>query len=55
VLYNGDNSNIKFNTPAYDYVPSDLVTIYLTNHGSQNPAYIYRLFAELYSQDDYFL
>jgi translation initiation factor eIF-2B subunit beta len=55
VMYNGDNSNIKFNTPAYDYVPSDLVAIYLTNHGSQNPAYIYRLFAELYSQDDYFL
>jgi translation initiation factor eIF-2B subunit beta len=53
--YKEDISNIKFNTPAYDYVPSEFISIYLTNHGSQNPAYIYRLFAELYSQEDYFL
>jgi translation initiation factor eIF-2B subunit beta len=55
VKYDEDISNIKFNTPAYDYVPPDLVSIYLTNHGSQNPAYIYRLFSELYSQEDYIL
>jgi translation initiation factor eIF-2B subunit beta len=53
--YKEDISNIKFNTPAYDYVPSELISLYLTNHGSQNPAYIYRLFAELYSQEDYFI
>jgi translation initiation factor eIF-2B subunit beta len=55
VEYKGDLGNIKFNTPAYDYVPPECITIYITNHGSQNPAYIYRLFAELYSQEDYFL
>ena len=50
-----DLGNIKFNTPAYDYVPPELIGIYLTNLGSQNPAYIYRLFSEHYSQEDYFL
>lgn len=55
VEYKGDISRIKFYTPAYDYVPPELITIYITNHGSQNPAYIYRLFSELYSQEDYFL
>ena len=55
IEYKGDLSNIKFYTPAYDYVPPELVTVYITNHGSQNPAYIYRLFSELYSQEDYFL
>ena len=48
------DSNITFNIPAYDYVPPDLITIYITNHGSQNPKNIYRLFSELYSQEDYF-
>lgn len=55
VEYKGDIRNISFNSPAYDYVPPELVTIYITNQGSQNPAYIYRLFSELYSQEDYFL
>ncbi len=53
--HKGDISNMKFNTPKYDYVPPECITIYITNHGSQNPAYIYRLFAELYSQEDYVL
>ena len=55
VKYKDDIRNIKFHTPAYDYVPPELVTVYITNNGSQNPAYIYRLFSELYSQEDYFL
>lgn len=55
VKFDEDISCIKFNTPAFDYVPPDLVSIYLTDHGCQNPAYIYRMFAEMYSQEDYFL
>ena len=53
--FKNDISMVNFNIPAYDYVPPEFITIYLTNHGSQNPSYIYRLFSELYSQDDYFL
>jgi len=48
-------TDIKYYTVAYDYIPPELVTIYITNHGSQNPAYIYRLFSEFYSQEDFFL
>jgi translation initiation factor eIF-2B subunit beta len=55
-LKNDENiSNIKFYVPAYDYVPPQLITTYVTNNGNQNPSYIYRLFNELYSQEDYFL
>ena len=55
INFQGDISNIRFNTPGYDYVPPELITIYVTNYGSQNPANIYRLFMEFYSQEDYFL
>lgn len=53
--FDGKIDNIKFNSPAYDYVPPDLITIYITDLGPQVPAYIYRMFNELYSQEDYFL
>ena len=51
----GNTCDIKYYTAAFDYIPPELVTIYITNHGSQNPAYIYRLFSEFYSQEDFFL
>ncbi|MCQ2817208.1 MAG: translation initiation factor eIF-2B [archaeon] len=54
VEYNDNINNIAFNIPAYDYVPPEHITIYITNHGSENPKNIYRLFSELYSQEDYF-
>ncbi len=38
--------------PAYDYVPPELISLYITNLGGQTPQYIYRVFTELYSQDD---
>ena len=55
VKFNGDIGNIRFNVPGYDYVHPELITIFITNYGSQNPTNIYRLFMELYSQEDYFL
>ena len=53
VKYESDISNFRFNIPAYDYIPPEFITIYITNIGSQNPAYIYRIFSEMYSQEDY--
>ena len=50
-----DLSNFKFFSPVYDYVPPELLMMYITNLGSQNPDYIYRFFKEFYSQEDYFL
>lgn len=47
--------NISFNSPAYDYIPPDLITLFITDSGSQNPSYMYRLFNECFSQEDYFL
>uniref|UniRef100_A0A7S4HHV3 Translation initiation factor eIF2B subunit beta n=1 Tax=Vannella robusta TaxID=1487602 RepID=A0A7S4HHV3_9EUKA len=42
--------------PALDYIPPELVSIYLTNlssSGAHNPSYIYRMLAEYYSLQDY--
>ena len=41
--------------PAYDYVPPELVSLLITNQGAHLPAYIYRLLAEVYHQEDHFL
>lgn len=53
--YKGDLSNVSFNSPAYDYIPPEFITIFITDLGSQNPAYMYRLFNDYFSQQDYFL
>ena len=39
--------------PAYDYVPPELVSLYVTNMGAHQPSYIYRLLAEYYAPEDY--
>eukprot|EP00276_Gloeochaete_wittrockiana_P003204 CAMPEP_0184664258 /NCGR_PEP_ID=MMETSP0308-20130426/51899_1 /TAXON_ID=38269 /ORGANISM="Gloeochaete witrockiana, Strain SAG 46.84" /LENGTH=353 /DNA_ID=CAMNT_0027107517 /DNA_START=214 /DNA_END=1275 /DNA_ORIENTATION=+ len=39
--------------PVFDYVPPDLVSLFITNLGGNNPSYIYRLLAEFYSPEDY--
>ncbi|TNV78355.1 hypothetical protein FGO68_gene3293 [Halteria grandinella] len=44
--------NIEVVVPAYDYVPPELVSLYITPQGGQTPKYIYRVFTEFYSQDD---
>lgn len=38
--------------PAFDYIPPDLISLYLTNMGGHNPSYIYRLLSEYYHPDD---
>ena len=44
--------NIEVPVPQYDYVPPELVTLYITNEGSHTPMYIYRLFSDMYSHED---
>lgn len=53
--YNGDLSNINFNSPAYDYVPPEFINIFITDKGDYHPTYIYRLFNDYYSQKDFYL
>lgn len=38
--------------PEYDYIPPDLLDLYLTNTGGHQPSYVYRLLAEYYHPDD---
>ncbi|CAH1439644.1 unnamed protein product [Lactuca virosa] len=38
--------------PAFDYVPPQLVTLFITDTGGHNPSYMYRLIADYYSADD---
>lgn len=53
--YDGDLSNITFNSPAYDYVPPEFISMFVTDKGDFHPSYMYRLFNEFYSQQDFYL
>ncbi|XP_057807839.1 uncharacterized protein LOC131022401 [Salvia miltiorrhiza] len=46
------SSLIHVVNPAFDYVPPDLVSLFITDTGGHNPSYIYRLIADFYSPDD---
>lgn len=46
-------ADVSVQNPAWDYVPPDLVSLYITNSGGHNPSYIYRLLAEYYHPEDF--
>ena len=39
--------------PSYDYIPPEMVSLFVTNDSSHAPSYIYRQLAEYYHRDDY--
>lgn len=41
--------------PTFDYVPPDLVSLFITDIGGHSPSYVYRLVAEYYSPEDFVL
>lgn len=41
--------------PNFDYIPPELVSLFITDTGGHNPSYVYRLVAEYYSPEDYAL
>jgi len=47
--------HVHVTNPAYDYIPPELISLYVTNFGGHNPSYIYRLLAEYYNPEDYTL
>lgn len=49
----GKGNPIAVQNPAYDYIPPELVSLFVTNFGGHNPSYIYRLLTEYYSPEDY--
>ncbi|KAH9764224.1 translation initiation factor eif-2b subunit beta [Citrus sinensis] len=38
--------------PAFDYVPPELIRLFVTDIGGYSPSYIYRLIADYYSSED---
>lgn len=47
------DSNVEILNPQFDYVPSSLISILVTNQGGSPPSYVYRLLGELYDTEDY--
>lgn len=43
----------KAYSPIFDYVPPELVTLFISNMGGHAPSYVYRLLTELYHPEDY--
>jgi translation initiation factor eIF-2B subunit beta len=48
----GSMADVTVINPAWDYIPPELVSLYITNQGGHNPTYIYRLLAEYYNPLD---
>ncbi|OCK81746.1 nagb/rpia/CoA transferase-like protein [Lepidopterella palustris CBS 459.81] len=43
---------VDVDNPLYDYVPADLVDLYITNLGGHAPSYLYRIVADHYRVED---
>lgn len=46
-------SRLHTYNPIFEYVPPELVTLFISNMGGHAPSYVYRLLSELYHPDDY--
>jgi translation initiation factor eIF-2B subunit beta len=46
-------SKVLIHNPVFDYVPPELVTLFISNIGGNAPSYVYRLLRELYHPDDH--
>ncbi|XP_074643778.1 translation initiation factor eIF2B subunit beta-like isoform X2 [Tubulanus polymorphus] len=46
-------ASVKVQNPVFDYVPPELVTLYISDIGGNAPSYVYRLLSELYHHDDH--
>ena len=46
-------ANVELINPIHDYIKPEHVSLYVTNQGSFQPSYIYRLLAEYYHMDDW--
>lgn len=45
-------SKVHVYSPVFDYVPPELVTLFISNTGGHAPSYVYRLLSELYHPED---
>eukprot|EP00123_Amoebidium_parasiticum_P013838 comp22177_c0_seq1/m.32561 comp22177_c0_seq1/g.32561 ORF comp22177_c0_seq1/g.32561 comp22177_c0_seq1/m.32561 type:complete len:353 (-) comp22177_c0_seq1:174-1232(-) len=51
----GAIAHAEVRMPLYDYVPPNLISLYITNQGGYAPTYVYRLLSEYYHPDDHSL
>eukprot|EP00762_Andalucia_godoyi_P005553 ANDGO_00529.mRNA.1 Translation initiation factor eIF-2B subunit beta len=51
----GASEDVQVYHPRCDYVPPNLVTLFVTNQDCISPSYIYRLLTEFYHQEDQYL
>lgn len=47
-----DASGVDVVNPAFDYVPPELVSLFITNARGLQPSYVYRILAEYFSPED---
>ena len=47
--------NVDVFVSASDYVPPELINLFVTNNGSHQPSYVYRLMSEYYHPKDHSL
>jgi translation initiation factor eIF-2B subunit beta len=40
---------------VFDYVPPELISLFVTDTGGYTPSYVYRLLAEYFSREDFVL
>uniref|UniRef100_A0A8C1KHN8 Translation initiation factor eIF2B subunit beta n=1 Tax=Cyprinus carpio TaxID=7962 RepID=A0A8C1KHN8_CYPCA len=53
ILYIHILSKVNAHCPVFDYVPPELITLFISNIGGNAPSYIYRLMSELYHPEDH--
>uniref|UniRef100_A0A673W3Y7 Translation initiation factor eIF2B subunit beta n=1 Tax=Salmo trutta TaxID=8032 RepID=A0A673W3Y7_SALTR len=46
-------SKVNVHCPVFDYVPPELITLFISNIGGNAPSYTYRLMSELYHPEDH--
>jgi translation initiation factor eIF-2B subunit beta len=51
--YHKEFAGVDIVNPVHDYIKPELIKLYVTNVGSFQPSYIYRLLAEYYHSDDW--
>ena len=51
----GLEPNFQVPNPIWDYIPPELISLFVTDTGGHTPSYVYRLLAEFYSREDYTL
>lgn len=53
--FHQEGGNLHAPSPAYDFIPPNLISLFVTDMGGHTPSYVYRLLTEYYSREDYSL